>query len=148
MNEINKYGIFLLDIYLLNYYGVKVFFQVCKTTKETVFLIELATKETKEGIMLTKRIKASKKPLIIRENNTHTKSKFEVKPIQLNSLNRNDYWLPIDIKVGDPIWNEAQKYNEFPAFGVAYAVKITDVINKYWEKPCVVKCEEDEVDWA
>ena len=65
MDELNDYGIFLLDIYVLNYYGIKVFFQVCKTTEKSVYLIELATKRYKNGIMLTKNFSASKKPYII-----------------------------------------------------------------------------------
>lgn len=144
MNELNRNGIFLLDIYLLDYYGIKVFFQVCKTTRDTVYLVELATKVTKEGIMLTKRIKASKKPIIIRLNNTPTKSKYEVKPIKLNG---KDFWLPIAINYNDPIYEEAQKYHEYPVSGIAYAVPIKDVLNKYWEKPVEIG-KEEVIDWA
>ena len=140
-NELNKYGIFLLDIYLLDYYGVKVFFQVCKTTTETVYLVELATKTTKYGIMLTKTIKASKKPIIIHQNNTYTKSNYEVRPINLKD---NEIWLPIEINYNDPIYIEAKKYYDYPAYGFAYAVPITDVLNKYWEKP-VEKNKEKEI---
>lgn len=143
-NELNRFGIFLLDIYLLDYYGVKVFLQVCKTTKETVYLTELATKNTKYGIMLTRRIKASKKPLIVRNDNTPTKSQYEVKPINLND---KEYWLPIEIKYGDPIYLEACKYHDYPACGYAYAVPIKDVINKYWEKPIEIEREE-KINWA
>lgn len=138
-DELNECGIFLLDIYLLDYYGIKTFFQVCKTTKKTVFLVELATKTTKNGIMLTKRIKASKKPLIIRSDNAYTKSTYEVKPINMNG---KDFWLPILIKYGDPIHIEAEKYDDFPVCGYAYAVPIKDVINKYWEKPIDIVKEE------
>lgn len=143
-NELNECGIFLLDIYLLDYYGIKTFFQVCKTTKETVYLVELATKTTKYGIMLTKHIKASKKPLIVRFNNTYTKSQYEVKPINLNG---KEFWLPIPINYGDPIYKEAEKYDFCPACGYAYAVPIKDVINKYWEKP-VETVKEEKINWA
>lgn len=144
-NELNDYGIFLLDIYLLDYYGVKVFFQVCKTTQKTVYLVELATKMTKYGIMLTKHIKASKKPLIVRLNNTYTKTQYEVKPINLND---KEFWLPIPINYGDPIHKEAKKYCDFPACGIAYAVPIKDVINKYWQNPIEIKKEEGTKNWA
>ena len=50
MNEPNRYGIYLLDMYMLDYYGIKLFFQVCKTTENSVFLVELATKRYKDGI--------------------------------------------------------------------------------------------------
>lgn len=143
-DELNECGIFLLDIYMLDYYGTKTFFQVCKTTKETVYLVELATKTTKCGIMLTKRIKASKKPLIVRFNNAYTKSQYEVKPINLND---KEYWLPIEIKYGDPIYLEARKYHDCPACGYAYAVPVKDVINKYWEKP-VETVKEEKINWA
>ena len=141
--ELNESGIFLLDTYLLDYYGVKVFFQVCKTTKHSVYLVELATKKTKYGIMLTKRIKASKKPLVILKNNTYTKSEYEVTPINLNG---KEYWLPIEIHYGDLIHQEAEKYYDFPAVGYAYAVPIKDVINKYWETPTLI--EEENVGLA
>lgn len=138
-NEINDYGIFLLDYYLLDYYGIKVFFQVCKTRRNSVYLVELATKTNKYGIMLTRTIKASKKPKIIRFNNTYTKSQYQVYPI---SLKDNEYWLPIEIKIGDPIYEEAKKYCDYPAFGYAYAVPIKDVLNKYWEVPKEKEPEE------
>ena len=144
IDELNDCGIFLLDIYLLDYYGIKVFFQVCKTTKNTVYLVELATKRTKYGIMLTKHIKASKNPLIVRSNNTYTKSEYEVKPINLSG---KEYWLPIEIKYGDPIHKEAEKYDFCPVCGYAYAVPIKDVINKYWKAPSEIE-KEEEISWA
>ena len=144
-DELNECGIFLLDIYLLDYYGIKTFFQVCKTTQKTVYLVELATKKTKYGIMLTKHIKASKKPLIICFNNTPTKTQYQVKPINLNG---KEFWLPIPINYGDPIYKEAEKYDSCPACGYAYAVPIKDVINKYWEKPVEIEKEEEKINWA
>ena len=94
--------------------------------------------------MLTKRIKASKKPLIVRFNNTPTQSQYEVKPINLND---KEFWLPIEINYGDPIYKEAEKYHEFPACGIAYAVPIKDIINKYWEAP-IEKPKEEKINWA
>ena len=140
-NELNKYGIFLLDIYMLDYYGIKVFFQVCKTTRETVYLVELATKVTKYGIMLTKTIKPSKKPYFVRYNNTYTKSEYQVKPINLKD---KQIWLPIEIKYTDKIYEEAKKYYDYPVWGYAYAVpmKLDDVLNKYWELPKEKEKEE------
>lgn len=140
MDELNQDGIFLLDIYLLDYYGIKVFFQVCKTTKNTVYLVELATKRTKQGIMLTKRIKPTKKPLIILKDNTYTKSQYEVNPVRLI---QSECWLPIQIKYGDPIFREAERIMKYPACGYTYAVPIKDVINKYWKAPKKPKIEEN-----
>lgn len=131
-DELNECGILLLDIYMLDYCGIKVFFQVCKTTRKTVYLVELATKETEHGIMLSKGLKASKDPLIVLTDNTPTKSKYEVTPIKLNG---KEYWLPIPIGYSDPIHAEATRYSDFPPCGYAYAVPIGDVVDKYWEKP-------------
>lgn len=129
-DELNEQGIFLLDIYMLDYYGIKVFFQVCKTRKNSVYLVELATKRYKNGTMLTKTIKASKKPIIITSNNTYTKSTYKVYPVKLY----NEYWLPIDIKYGSSINNLAKEYVDYPSFGTAYAIPIKDYLNKYWEQ--------------
>ena len=129
MDEINKQGIFLLDIYMLDYYGVKVFFQVCKTTENSVFLVELATKRYKNGIMLTKNLNASKNPYIILNNNTRTKSTYEVSPTKLDT---NEYMLPIEVKINSKLYLEAQKHISYPIYGTAYAVHIKDYLNKYW----------------
>ena len=91
--------------------------------------------------MLTKRLKASKKPYIIKDNNTRTKTQYEVQPINLND---KEYWLPIEINYGDTIHTEAFKYCDFPAVGYTYAVPIKDYLNKYWEKPVE---KEEETDW-
>ncbi len=133
-DELNEDGIFICDYYMLDYYGVLVIFQVCKTRKKSVYLIELATKIIDNKIMLTDQIKASKKPLVIRENNVFTKSTYEVTPIRLNG---KDLWLPIKIDFGDPIFLEAKKYEPYPAWGYAYAlpVKREDVVGIYWEMP-------------
>ena len=111
MNEINEQGIMLLDVYAIKYNNSMVFFQVCKTKKNSVTLIELASKPYLDGIMLDPAMVASKKPIIIKKNNTFTKSTFEVKPIKWEK----DYWLPI----------------EFNGF-VYYAVPLKDYRNKVW----------------
>lgn len=129
MDELNDYGIFLLDIYVLNYYGIKVFFQVCKTTEKSVYLIELATKRYKNGIiMLTKNFSASKKPYIILNNNTRRKSTYEVYPVK----NGYGHYLPIEVKLGSRLHEEALNRTDFPIAGTAYAVPVRDVLNKYW----------------
>ena len=145
MNELNQQGIFIGDYFVLNYYDILVFFQVTKTTKNSVFLIELATKHTKYGIMLTKRLKPSKNPLIIQKNNTSTKTQYEVYPTKLND---KEYWLPIYINYGDKIFELASKQTDFPAYGYAYACRINEVINKYWEEPKKMVEEEEEINWA
>ena len=132
---INEYGVFIGDVYVLNYYGVLVFFRVCETRKETVFLVELGTKKYKNGIMLRKGLKASKTPLVVLKNNTYSKTNFEVKPIKLFD---EQYWLPIEVKYGDPLHKEACKYHEFPSVGFVYAVPLEDYLNKYWENDKVI----------
>lgn len=140
MNELNNQGIFLLDVFMLDYCGIKVFFQVCKTTEKSVFLVELATKRYKNGIMLTKNLSVSKKPYIIINNNTRTRSTYEVYPINMDMENR-EYWLPIEIKINSRIYKEARK--EYSPIGIAYAVPIRDFLNKYWlEDEEIEKIEE------
>ena len=131
-DELNRCGIFLQDVFMLDYYGIKTFFQVCGTTKETVFLIELAVRETEQGVMIRVPMKPSRKPRVILRDNTPTKSRYEVTPAKLNG---KDYWLPIRIDPGDPLNSEAKRYESDPICGYAYAIPIKDVLNKYWEKP-------------
>ena len=123
-NELNDFNIFLLDIFVLNYYGILVFFQVCKTTEKSVFLVELATKKYKNGIMLTKRLTTSKNPYIILNNNTHTKSDYEVYPSRVG--------LPIEVEYNSRLYNEALEKNGVALAGTFYAVHCWDYLNKYW----------------
>lgn len=125
MNELNDKSVFLGDVYCLNYYGILVFFYVSKTTAKTVYLVELGTKRYKNGIMLTKNLKASKKPYIILNNNTYTKTTYEVIPEKNLSL-------PIMITSDLPIYKKALDNVDFPLTGVFYAEKIFDYINRYW----------------
>ena len=124
----NVHGVFLQDIYLLSYCGMKVIFQVCKTYERSVCLIELATKKYKNGISLTKKIQASKNPLIITRNNSYYKSTYEVPT-------REDKKLIIHITPSDRIYWEAAKYNEYPKMGMFLAVPFPDYLKKYWKKP-------------
>ena len=128
MNELNKYDIFLLDVFVLNYYGILVFFQICKTTKNTVFLVELGTKKYRDGITLTKNLKTAKNPYIILNNNTHTKSQFEIYPVKIEK----EPWLPIEIGVNSRLFKEALNRTDFPLVGTVYAVPLRDYANKYW----------------
>lgn len=125
MNELNVFGVFIGDVYVLNYYNILVFFQVSKTTEETVFLFELATKKYKNGIMLAKGLKASKKPLVITSNNSWTKTTYEVTPCK-------DLSLPVNIDYSTPIYSKALEYTDYPLTGTFYIEKITDYIDKYW----------------
>ena len=122
-------GIKMLDMYLLSYCGIKVIFQVCDTTDSTVTLIELATKKYKDGITLTKKYKSTKKPLIIKGNNTFTGSNFFVSAI------REDKKLPIRIDITTKIFWEAQKYTDYPPMGTFLAVPFPDHRDTYWKKP-------------
>lgn len=124
-DELNDYGVFISDVYVLNYYGILVFFQVCKTTEKTVFLVELGTKKYKNGITLLKGLKASKNPLIITKNNTIRKTEYEVFP-------QKDLSLPIQIDFNTPIYKKALEHNNNVLIGIFYAKKILDFNNVYW----------------
>lgn len=125
MNELNDFGVFIGDVYVLNYYNILVFFLVCRTTEKTVFLIELATKRYKNGIMLTKRLKPSKNALIIINNNSKRNGTYQVVP-------NKDLSLPIKIDMNLPIYKKALERTEFPLIGTFYATKVIDYTNRYW----------------
>ena len=138
MNEfMTDTGIYITDLYLLSYCGMKIIFQVCKTTPKTVFLVELATKRYKDGYTLTKTYKPSKKPLIIKENNVFTKSTYEVAAI------REDKKLPIRIGMNSDVFWEAQKYVKYPRRGTFLAVPFTNHRNTYWKKPKLLERKEN-----
>ena len=125
-NELNDQGVFIGDIYALNYYEILVFFEVCKTKEKTVYLVELGTKRYKNGVMFLKGYKASKRPLIITENNTRNKTTYQVRP-------QKDLSLPILITTDTPIYKRAKdNLVRHPQTGIFYATKIVDYINHYW----------------
>ena len=130
-------GIKILDVYILTYNGIRVIFQVCDTTEDTVTLIELATKRYKHGITLTKRYKATKNPLVIKKDNVFTRSSYEVK------ATRPDKKLPIKIDMTTKLFWEANKYVEYPRMGVFLAVPFTSHRTTFWRKP---EKEEKECD--
>ena len=136
--ELNEDGIFLQDIYLLSYCGLKVIFQVCKTYSHSVCLIELATKKYKDGISLTKWIHPSSKPLVVTGPNTFEKSTFEVK------TNHNENISIVITRASKLFW-EAAKYIDCPLVGTFQAVPFKDYLNTYWKKPKKLKKDIDKL---
>lgn len=112
MDDLNEQGIFLADVFALDYYETKLFFQVVKTTKSSVFLMELHTEPYEYGVKISIPVRPEKYPSIIKKNNTLTKTTYEVYPIKIEK----DWWLPI----------------EFDGF-VHYATKVENWQNKYWD---------------
>ncbi len=149
-NELNDYDIYITDVYMLNYEGVLVFFQVCGTKKKSVFVIELATKKYKSNyLMLSKNMCPSKKPFFVLTNNVFTKSTYEVFPVDIGY---GKYFLPFLVKYGDPLYKEAEKYVSTPAPGWVYAKRISvdEYVNKYWQIPKSLKIEmsKNKIYWA
>lgn len=132
-DELNDFGIRIQDAFLLDYYGVKVFFRVCGTTKDSVFLVELAQKRTKWGIQISRTLKGSKNPLVVLKGNDSVHSRYEAFPESVSGSVR----LPIRVDYGDPLHREAMNYAEFPACGYAYAVPLNkpmhELLDMYWE---------------
>ena len=122
-------GILICDLYLLSYEGLKVIFQVCKTTPKTVCLIELATKKYKDGYTLTKKYRPSKQPLVVVKDNVFSRSAYEV------SAMRIDKKLPIRIDLRSKLFWEATKYTRYPKRGIFFAVPFLNHRNTYWKKP-------------
>ena len=106
------------------------FFTVVWTKKDRVYLIELATKKYKNGIRFTKKIRATKHPLVILEKNVYRKSEYFVFPANIVP---NEVWLPIEVKYGSKLYKEACKRTPYPICGTAFAkpVNIGDFCNKY-----------------
>ena len=134
----NKDGVFLQDIYLLSYCGLKIIFEVCKTFEHSVCIIELATKKYKDGISLTKRIRPALFPLVVTGSNRFSTSTFEV----LTTPNKR---LAIHINRNSPIFWEAAKYVDCPLTGVFFAVPFPDYLNTYWKKPKKLKKDIDKI---
>lgn len=134
--EINEYGIYPGDIFMLNYCEINVFFRVCRTFKKSVYLYEIQTKIVdKKYETLTKNLTASKEPLIIdKKQNSITKSKYEIYPIIAPFDNSSEIVLPIKIEPDMPIFGKALSYeNTYPIIGIAYAHKLNDYIGVCWE---------------
>ena len=130
-DELNQYDIMLGDLYVLNYYGVLVFFEVCKTRTKSVFLVELKSEEYLDGTMISRKIQASKDPLVITQNNTYRKSTYEVYPVEME---KGEYWLPIKVDYGSKLFKKASECCVFPLSGYHYAVPMKDAYDKYFKK--------------
>ena len=123
---VNKHHVYIQDIYILSYYGIKVVFQVAKVTENSVFLVELATKRYKDGLTLTKGLKTSKKPYFVKGNNTRSGTTFEV-------FTREDKTLPIRIWYDSDIFWEAAKRVSAPLVGTCLAIPFNDkYLSAYW----------------
>lgn len=79
----NDKGVKFGNDFCLNYFGVILFFTVVWTKKDIVYLIELATKKYNNGIRFTKKIRATKHPLVILEKNVYRKSEYFVFPANI-----------------------------------------------------------------
>lgn len=126
-NELNDQGVFLGDIYVLNYYEILVFFEVSKTKHNRVYIFELGVKKYKEGYTLLNGRKRAKKPLVITKNNTYEKTTFVTYP-------QKDLSLPIRITSDMPIYKKAQERVKNPVLGTFYLTKVLDedLRNHYW----------------
>lgn len=137
-NELNEDGVFLQDIYLLSYCGLKIVLEVCKTYPHSVCVIELATKKYREGISLTKWIRPTPKPLLVVGQNTFEKSTYEVK------TNRDKTLSIVITRLSNLFW-EATKYVDCPLTGTFKAVPFPDYLNTYWKKPKKIKKDIDNL---
>lgn len=132
----NKHGIFIQDIYLLSYCGIKVIFEVCETFEHSVRIIELATKKYRNGISLTKRIRPTRFPLVVTGPNTFEKSRYEVRT-------RPDKRLEIVITRASRLFWEATKYVECPLIGKFLAIPFPNYRDTFWNKPKKYKKDID-----
>lgn len=131
-NEPNIDGIFLQDVFVLNYFGAVCLFQVCATSRETVTLMELEMEPYKDGKALAPGMKPAKNPLVITEGNTYSGSRFEVTPAWISG---NEPWLPIRVTADMPIFKEAERLGGDPYPCIAYAMRTPDYVGVYWPYP-------------
>lgn len=143
-DELNDYGIFLTDKFILNYYNIIVIFDVCGTTKNSVILYELETKKTeingKNAVILDKKLSPSKKTYFVPvDENSFTKSRFEIQPTYLNGELR----IPLAVPYGSKLYNKAvEEGHQYPAYGIVYAEPLKEFRNIYW----IVEKEEKKHD--
>lgn len=124
----NQYRVYTQDIYILCFAGIKVVFEVCRVTYNSVFLVELATKKYKDGIIVDENLSLSKNPFFVKENNNRLKSTFEVFPLADRSI-------PIEITKDSDIYWEACKYVKEPVVGWYLAEPFPNYLNTYWKEP-------------
>ena len=133
----NVDGVEYNSYYYLDYYGVNVFFCVCKTDRFRVCIYELAKKQVKVNgeicDALCKGLKPNKNPLVVKENNCPTKSKFWVQSTKEGNL-------LIPIPLCSTLYNEAVKAGTpYPNYGYGIATCIDQLTEKgllryYWER--------------
>ena len=126
------------DVYLLNYYGVLVFFSVCWVGAESVRVVELASYSYKNGKMLYSDMRLSKKPYFVRKN-VRTKSDYE---IMLNEECERGV-LPIYVPYGCRLYCDVlSKRVDIPTTGLFFAEKVSDYRNIYF----ISSVEEKSID--
>lgn len=126
--NLNKYGVFIGDVFLLNYYGILVFFQVVATTETYTYLVELKTVPCGEGIVLDKDLKTSKNPYFVLKNNIRSKTTYKVEPRYYNK----EVVLPIKIDENSKIYQEAYEMYDNPIVDTFYAYKLNEYRNCCW----------------
>lgn len=131
---INKFHVYIGDVFLLNYYGILTFFQVAKTTENYVYLVELATKPHEIGIVIDDKVRTSKHPYFVTKNNLRSKTTYKVMPI----IHNFEPVLPIQITEDSNIYKEVYKFVDYPQPGTFYAYYIED-----WRGCCWVSEEVD-----
>lgn len=133
-DNLNIYGVFIGDIFQINYYGINIFLMVAKTEAEKVYIVELGTKsvkiENEEYDVSCGRLKYSKNPYIVKENNNITYTKYGVVPIE----KKGEVFLPIKVSYGSKLYKDAEKINDGVVCGTVYAYKIDQFYNVGFEK--------------
>lgn len=137
----NVDGVMFGDIYYLNYYGINVFFYVCRIDHHRVAVFELAKKKAKlpktgECVeFIHPKLKPARSPLVVLENNCWTKSNFWVDT-------NKEKQLIIPVAFLSPLYNCALDLGiELPMSGEYCAVPLTKeqdegtLFTFYWDVP-------------
>lgn len=115
----------VMQVYILDYYGVIVAFEVGKVMPEKIKLVELELHPYEDGWMISREMKLAKKTWFVKKN-VRTKSEFEVKPIEGGLV-------PIIIKYTSPIYTQAiLNGHKNPEVGIFFAERVDKWWDKYW----------------
>lgn len=129
--ELNVYypDLNLCQVFILDYYGRLVFFQISKVTAEQVRLVELETIQNEMGesggVGIYDDYRLAKHPWFVKKN-VFTKSEYWVTP-------REDGALPISIDYTSPIFIDAVRRGvSCPLVGTFYIDRVKEVRNLYF----------------
>lgn len=123
---LNIYGVMLGDVYILDYYGLIVYFKVSRVWEDKVGLVELATYIEDEDIYCFYPDRRLAKKTFFVNKNVNTKTDFIIEPDE-------DGTIPITITADTKIYQNAiERGIKNPLEAIYYIEKIDDTYTKWY----------------